>query len=92
MGTVSTGSDEQLDRDALAALYEETFRNLGAGEDDVDLILVATISPDTQLPATAMFVQRQLGARSTTPGSMRRVRSRPRPSGRCSSGIRTMRC
>ncbi|MBD0315159.1 MAG: 30S ribosomal protein S1 [Nitrospiraceae bacterium] len=31
MGTVSTGSDAQLDRDALAALYEETFRNLQEG-------------------------------------------------------------
>jgi small subunit ribosomal protein S1 len=31
MGTVSTGSDAQLDREALAALYEETFRNLQEG-------------------------------------------------------------
>jgi small subunit ribosomal protein S1 len=31
MGTVSNGSDAQLDRDALAALYEETFRNLEEG-------------------------------------------------------------
>ncbi len=31
MGTVSKGSDAQLDRDALAALYEETFRNLEEG-------------------------------------------------------------
>ncbi|MDX2251589.1 MAG: 30S ribosomal protein S1 [Nitrospira sp.] len=31
MGTVSKGSEAQLDRDALAALYEETFRNLEEG-------------------------------------------------------------
>ncbi|CUS35643.1 30S ribosomal protein S1 [Candidatus Nitrospira nitrificans] len=31
MGTVSNGSDAQLDRNALAALYEETFRNLEEG-------------------------------------------------------------
>jgi small subunit ribosomal protein S1 len=31
MGTVSTESDAQLDRNALAALYEETFRNLEEG-------------------------------------------------------------
>ena len=31
MGTVSNGSDTQLDRNALAALYEETFRNLEEG-------------------------------------------------------------
>lgn len=31
MSTVSKSSDQQLDRDALAALYEETFRNLEEG-------------------------------------------------------------
>ena len=31
MSTASTGSDAQLDRAALAALYEETFRNLEEG-------------------------------------------------------------
>ncbi len=31
MGTVSSSSDAQLDRNALAALYEETFRNLEEG-------------------------------------------------------------
>src|SRR5215203_4541557 len=31
MSTVSTGSDAQLDRNALAALYEETFKNLEEG-------------------------------------------------------------
>ncbi|MGZ8365279.1 MAG: 30S ribosomal protein S1 [Nitrospira sp.] len=31
MSTVSNSSDAQLDRDALAALYEETFRNLEEG-------------------------------------------------------------
>ncbi len=31
MGTVSTGNEPQLDRNALAALYEETFRNLEEG-------------------------------------------------------------
>ncbi len=31
MGTVSKDSDAKLDRDALAALYEETFRNLEEG-------------------------------------------------------------
>jgi small subunit ribosomal protein S1 len=31
MGTVTNSSDAQLDRNALAALYEETFRNLEEG-------------------------------------------------------------
>ena len=31
MSTVSKTSEPQLDRDALAALYEETFKNLEEG-------------------------------------------------------------
>ncbi|MBH0187857.1 MAG: S1 RNA-binding domain-containing protein, partial [Nitrospira sp.] len=31
MSTVSKGSEAQLDRETLAALYEETFRNLEEG-------------------------------------------------------------
>ena len=31
MSTVSPSSDHQLDRTALAALYEETFKNLEEG-------------------------------------------------------------
>lgn len=34
---------------------------------DLDLIIVATVTPDMPLPATAMFVQHQLGARPTCP-------------------------
>ena len=35
---------------------------------DLDMIIVATVSADMQLPATAMFVQRNLGTRPTCPG------------------------
>jgi 3-oxoacyl-[acyl-carrier-protein] synthase-3 len=35
---------------------------------DLDMIIIGTISPDVQLPATAMFVQRNLGARPDCPG------------------------
>ncbi|HXV67529.1 MAG TPA: DUF2110 family protein, partial [Nitrospira sp.] len=31
MGTVSKGGEAEMDRNALAALYEETFRNLEEG-------------------------------------------------------------
>jgi 3-oxoacyl-[acyl-carrier-protein] synthase-3 len=40
----------------------------GLAATDLDLIIVATISPDMQLPATAMFVQQNLGARADCPG------------------------
>ena len=35
---------------------------------DIDLILVATVTPDMPLPATAMFVQQKIGARASCPG------------------------
>lgn len=35
---------------------------------DLDLILIATVTPDMPLPATAMFVQQKIGARSDCPG------------------------
>ncbi len=35
---------------------------------DIDLILVATVTPDMPLPSTAMFVQQKIGARADCPG------------------------
>jgi len=35
---------------------------------DLDMIIVATISGDVPMPSTAVFVQRNLGARNTCPG------------------------
>jgi len=40
----------------------------GIAATDIDLIIVGTISPDMQLPATAMFVQQNLGCRENCPG------------------------
>lgn len=42
----------------------EVLRKRGLSPDDVDLILVATITPDMALPATACLVQDALGARN----------------------------
>jgi 3-oxoacyl-[acyl-carrier-protein] synthase-3 len=45
-------------------------RALSAAEvapEELDLILVATVTPDMPLPATAMFVQQKLGARAGCP-------------------------
>jgi 3-oxoacyl-[acyl-carrier-protein] synthase-3 len=47
-------------RNALAAA--------GLAATDLDLIIVATVSPDMQLPSTAMFVQRNLRTRPDCPG------------------------
>jgi 3-oxoacyl-[acyl-carrier-protein] synthase III len=40
----------------------------GLDAKEIDLIIVATVSPDMPLPATAMFVQRNLGTRPDCPG------------------------
>jgi 3-oxoacyl-[acyl-carrier-protein] synthase-3 len=40
----------------------------GLSAKQIDLIIVATVSPDMQLPATAMFVQRNLATRPDCPG------------------------
>ncbi len=42
MSTVSKGSEAQLDREALAALYEETFRNLEEGTITEGRVVVLT--------------------------------------------------
>jgi 3-oxoacyl-[acyl-carrier-protein] synthase-3 len=43
---------------ALAAL-----ENAGIGADEIDLILVATVTPDMFFPSTACFVQQKIGAK-----------------------------
>jgi 3-oxoacyl-[acyl-carrier-protein] synthase-3 len=40
----------------------EALRKRGIGADEVDLIIVATITPDKVFPATACLVQRMIGA------------------------------
>jgi 3-oxoacyl-[acyl-carrier-protein] synthase-3 len=50
---------------------EAARRALSAAEidaKDLDLILIATVTPDMPLPATAMFVQQKIGARPDCPG------------------------
>ncbi len=41
---------------------EELLRKRGIGADEIDLIIVATVTPDMVFPATACLVQAQLGA------------------------------
>jgi 3-oxoacyl-[acyl-carrier-protein] synthase III len=49
-------------RAAVAALEAAGLRAT-----DIDLIICATVTPDMQLPATAVFVQQKIGARSDCP-------------------------
>lgn len=45
-----------------AKAAEKALEQAGLAAEDVDLIIVATITPDTLTPATACYVQQQLGA------------------------------
>ena len=49
---------------ALAA--RQALKNAHLKPDDMDLIIVATISPDSNFPSTACLVQKELGAKNAT--------------------------
>jgi 3-oxoacyl-[acyl-carrier-protein] synthase-3 len=50
---------------ALAAqAAAEALRRRGIGAEELDLVIVATVTPDMPFPATAAFVQERIGARN----------------------------
>ena len=57
-------SPNQAASDLAVNAARQALREAGILAADVDLIIVATISPDMQFPSTACFVQRSLGARN----------------------------
>ena len=50
--------------DLATAAAKNALDNAGINATDIDLIIVATITPDTLTPATACYVQHNLGAKS----------------------------
>lgn len=54
-------ADGELTSDLATAAAREALSNAGLGPDDVDLIIVATTTPDQTFPATATAVQAKLG-------------------------------
>jgi 3-oxoacyl-[acyl-carrier-protein] synthase III len=49
---------------AIATLAaQDALRRRGIGADEVDLVIVATVTPDMLFPATACLVQEAIGAR-----------------------------
>jgi 3-oxoacyl-[acyl-carrier-protein] synthase-3 len=50
--------------DLATKAAREALANAGVKPEDLDLIIVATITPDTQFPATACYVQANLGAKN----------------------------
>jgi 3-oxoacyl-[acyl-carrier-protein] synthase-3 len=56
-------SDEQATSDLAAEAARRAMAMAGVTADQLDLIIVATITPDMPFPATACILQRKLGAR-----------------------------
>ncbi len=54
-------ADDQVTSDLAAEAARRALRNANMEVADLDLVLVATTSPDRSLPATAALVQNQLG-------------------------------
>ncbi len=56
--------DDQATSDLAAAAAQAALADAGIGADEVDLLIVATLSPDMFFPSTACFVQEQIGAKN----------------------------
>src|SRR5258706_4006988 len=54
---------EQCTSDMGTAAARSAMEQAGVREDEIDLIICATISPDMPFPATACLIQQKLGAK-----------------------------
>ncbi|MDZ8120104.1 beta-ketoacyl-ACP synthase III [Pontiella agarivorans] len=57
-------ADDQASSDLGAAAAEKAIADAGISADEIDLIIVATLSPDMFFPSTACFVQEKIGAKN----------------------------
>ncbi|MEO8878271.1 MAG: hypothetical protein ABI461_21940, partial [Polyangiaceae bacterium] len=66
-GSVGDGTVPAIPRmvtsDMAAAAGKNALEAAGLTAKDIDMIIVATVTPDMPMPATAVFVQQKLGAR-----------------------------
>jgi 3-oxoacyl-[acyl-carrier-protein] synthase-3 len=60
---IAAENETTSDMAALAAM--RAMKNAGVTPDEIDLIIVATITPDMMFPSTACLVQHKIGARSS---------------------------
>jgi 3-oxoacyl-[acyl-carrier-protein] synthase III len=59
---------EEASSDMASHAARAAIEAAGILPTDIDLILVATVTPDMPLPSTAMFVQQKIGAKPHCPG------------------------
>src|SRR6188474_1337794 len=57
-------AEDECTSDLAAKAGLSALENAGITAEEVDLIIVATVTPDMFFPSTACFVQRKLGARN----------------------------
>ena len=57
-------ADDQATSDLAAEAARRAMRVAGVAAEELDLILVATVTPDMVFPSTACLVQKALGARN----------------------------
>lgn len=55
-------SDDQATSDLATKAAQRALESAGLVASDIDLIIVATVTPDKTFPSTAVFVQEKLGA------------------------------
>lgn len=55
-------ADDECTSDMAAKAAQAAMENAGIGAEEIDLILVATVTPDMFFPSTACFVQNKIGA------------------------------
>jgi len=60
-------ADGENTSDMAAAAGRHAIEAAGLAPEDIDMIIVNTVTPDMPLPATAMFVQQKIGARVGVP-------------------------
>ena len=56
--------DDQATSDLASEAARVALANAGLSAEDIDLLIVATLSPDMPFPSTACFVQEQIGAKN----------------------------
>ncbi len=57
-------ADDQATSDLAAAAAKAAMEDAGIEAEEIDLILVATVTPDMFFPSTACFVQTKIGAKN----------------------------